>query len=107
MRPERPSELLREAKTPAFLVTHLPNIRYLTGVELSSGVLLVTRDAWTLLTDGRYLEAAKENVIRGVRVRLGSDLPELLQRVRRCGFESENVTVAKFARRKRDLMNTK
>ena len=38
----------------ALLVTHLPNIRYLTGFTGSAGLLLVRPDATTLITDFRY-----------------------------------------------------
>jgi Xaa-Pro aminopeptidase len=38
----------------ALLVTHLPNIRYLTGFTGSAGLLLVRPDGTTLITDFRY-----------------------------------------------------
>jgi len=38
----------------ALLVTHLPNIRYLTGFTGSAALLLVQPDATTLITDFRY-----------------------------------------------------
>ena len=38
----------------ALLVTHLPNIRYLTGFTGSAALLLVRPDATTLITDFRY-----------------------------------------------------
>ena len=38
----------------ALLVTHLPNIRYLTGFSGSAALLLVRHDATTLITDFRY-----------------------------------------------------
>jgi Xaa-Pro aminopeptidase len=38
----------------ALLVSHLPNIRYLTGFTGSAGLLLVRPDATTLITDFRY-----------------------------------------------------
>ena len=44
------------------LVTHLPNIRYLSGFTGSSGVLVVSRAGSILFTDGRYTEQAKEEV---------------------------------------------
>ncbi len=40
------------------LVTHLTNIRYLTGFTGSAAVLLVQPDALTFVTDGRYEEQA-------------------------------------------------
>lgn len=38
----------------ALLVTHLPNIRWLTGFSGSAAILVLTRDHLTLLTDFRY-----------------------------------------------------
>jgi Xaa-Pro aminopeptidase len=45
---------LDEEGLDALLVTHLPNIRYLTGFTGSAALLLVRRDGTTLITDFRY-----------------------------------------------------
>ncbi|MGH7497401.1 MAG: M24 family metallopeptidase [Gemmatimonadales bacterium] len=42
----------------ALLVTHLPNIRYLTGFSGSAAMLVVRRDAAVLITDFRYAAQA-------------------------------------------------
>ena len=42
----------------ALLVTHLPNIRYLTGFSGSAALLVVDRDAAVLITDFRYAAQA-------------------------------------------------
>ena len=42
------------------LVTHLPNIRYLTGFSGSAALLLVRADTTTLITDFRYAAQAPE-----------------------------------------------
>ena len=42
----------------ALLVTHLPNVFYLSNFRGSAGMLLVTRDAATLVVDARYATAA-------------------------------------------------
>ena len=44
----------------ALLVTHLPNIRYLTGFTGSAALLLVRPDATLLITDFRYAVQAPE-----------------------------------------------
>lgn len=44
------------------LVTHLPNIRYLTGFSGSAGLLLVRPDETVLITDFRYAAQAPEEV---------------------------------------------
>ena len=45
---------LDEEGLDALLVTHLPNIRYLTGFSGSAALLLVRPDGTTLITDFRY-----------------------------------------------------
>ena len=42
----------------ALLVSDLTNIRWLTGFTGSNGWVVLTRDALTLVTDGRYGEQA-------------------------------------------------
>jgi Xaa-Pro aminopeptidase len=46
----------------ALLVTHLPNVRYLTGFTGSAGLLLVRRADTTLITDFRYAAQAPQEV---------------------------------------------
>jgi Xaa-Pro aminopeptidase len=46
----------------ALLVTHLPNVRWLTGFTGSAALLLVTRDRCTLITDFRYASQAPGEV---------------------------------------------
>lgn len=53
----------------AFLVSHLPNIRYLSGFSGSAGLLLVDESGATLFTDSRYTFQAGEEV-QGARIRI-------------------------------------
>ncbi|RMG59679.1 MAG: aminopeptidase P family protein [Deltaproteobacteria bacterium] len=53
--------LVRRGKLP-FLITHLPDIRYLTGFTGSDALLLVSEGGVFFGTDGRYLTQAKEEV---------------------------------------------
>jgi Xaa-Pro aminopeptidase len=46
----------------AVLVTHLVNIRYLTGFTGSAGLLLVSPDELVLITDGRYRDQSAEQL---------------------------------------------
>jgi Xaa-Pro aminopeptidase len=60
-RPERQDALrtaLVQEGVDALLVTHLPNIRYLTGFTGSAGLLLVGSDRTILITDFRYAAQA-------------------------------------------------
>lgn len=99
----RLSVLQQEMETAcldAFLVTHLPNIFYLSGFTGSAAVLVITRSGLTLLTDPRYSVQAKEDArnarVRIVRGSLLSSAGEQLARarLRRVGFEAARLTVA-------------
>ena len=60
---KRRREVLRtldERGLDCLLVTHPPNWYYLTGFTGESGVLVVSGEATTLLTDGRFTVQAKE-----------------------------------------------
>ena len=56
----------------ALVVTHLPNVRYLTGFTGSAAMLLVTADALVFTTDGRYRTQAAEQLARRGRRRARS-----------------------------------
>jgi Xaa-Pro aminopeptidase len=53
---------LAENKLDFFLVTHLPNVLYLSGFTGSAAALLVSGTGASLFTDGRYIAQAKEEV---------------------------------------------
>src|SRR4051794_2175051 len=81
----------------AVLVTHMPNVRYLTGFTGSAGVLVASsRPVFT--TDGRYREQATQQVERArVVVGKGSGLASAIgevkkARIRRLGIEAEHMT---------------
>tara|TARA_Y100000310_G_scaffold266656_2_gene278258 strand:- start:397 stop:1392 length:996 start_codon:yes stop_codon:yes gene_type:complete len=107
MVPSSPSQVLNASKTDAFLVSNLTNIRYLTGVELSAGAVLVTSRRIVLFVDGRYSEVAKKNARKGVQVQDRSALKKALARVLQCGCEADEVTLAQFRQWKRKYKNTK
>jgi Xaa-Pro aminopeptidase len=52
-------QAMRAANLDAFVVTHLPNVRYLSGLSSSAGLILITDSACTLLVDFRYAGAAR------------------------------------------------
>jgi Xaa-Pro aminopeptidase len=60
---------LSSLRVDAFLVSHLPNIRYLCGFSGSAALLLVEPARATLFTDSRYTLQAKEET-SGVRVHI-------------------------------------
>jgi Xaa-Pro aminopeptidase len=60
---------ISESDAAALVVTHLPNVRYLSGFTGSSGILVVESGSAALFTDGRYAVQAPEQVkSAGVRV---------------------------------------
>jgi len=63
------AKLLLEAKLPAAVLTHLPNIRYLTGFTGSNGLLLLGEGVPLLFTDPRYDVQAREEAAT-VRVKV-------------------------------------
>jgi Xaa-Pro aminopeptidase len=103
----RQSRLLQRgeaAKCDWFLVTHLPNVRYLCGFTGSSGVLALGGSGPVFFTDGRYTEQARAEVA-GARVVIARKAPlaaaaEWLQKKAGgrkrgvAGIESEHLSVA-------------
>ncbi len=92
MRPTTPGQILKSASAPAFLVTNLVHLRYLTGLQLSAGVLLVLPRRFLLFVDSRYRETAEKS-LPDMQVRDVRELPEVMKDVRRCAFEADDVTV--------------
>jgi Xaa-Pro aminopeptidase len=102
---------MRERSVPALLATSAANRRYYSGFEAadgltneSSGALLITAGKQWLLTDSRYVEAAKKeaplfNVLE-YRRGLGAELAALaaLKKIRTIFFEPEYMTVASLGR---------
>ncbi|HEU5305388.1 MAG TPA: Xaa-Pro peptidase family protein [Gemmatimonadales bacterium] len=82
------------------LVTHLPNIRYLTGFTGSAGLLLVRDDATILISDFRYAAQAPVEVGPAAVVEIDQrDVWERLKRVlgsyptENLGIESQSLSV--------------
>lgn len=51
---------LRALNLDAFVITHLPNLRYITGFAGTAGAAVVSANRCTLVVDFRYLTAARE-----------------------------------------------
>jgi Xaa-Pro aminopeptidase len=90
----------------ALLVTHLPNVRYLSGFTGSAGLLLVLQGGALFVTDGRYGQQASEQLgAAGVDARVVTGSTQAAQRealaaavaeqsVQRLGLEADGVTWA-------------
>ena len=101
--------LLRRRLTKAglhgLLVTHLPDLRYLSGFTGSSAALAVTRRSARLFTDGRYkTQAAAEVSAAQVEIVASSPSVAAVQwlaaqpGVEFAGFDPTQTTVANLAR---------
>ena len=62
----RLQELVAELEAEALLVTNATNVLYLTGFASSNAAVLASAEHLWLLTDGRYVEAARG--VEGVEV---------------------------------------
>jgi Xaa-Pro aminopeptidase len=89
----------------ALLLTHCPDVRYLSGFTGSSAVLLVLPRRAVLLTDGRYTaQARQETAGTRVRVVIGKQLLTLASAlaaragVPSVGYDSAQTHVANLAR---------
>ena len=104
---------VRESMLPAGLdalvVTHLPNIRYLTGFSASAASVVVTRYRCILAVDFRYITAARALVaarqdeaveLHQVDGSVDEALVALLraERVQRIGIEAAWMAVSRFNR---------
>jgi len=101
--------LLRRRLTKAglhgLLVTHLPDLRYLSGFTGSSAALAVTRRSARLFTDGRYkTQAAEEVSVAQVEIVASSPTVNAVQwlaaqaGVDFAGFDPASTTVANLTR---------
>jgi len=101
---------ITKAGLSGLLVTHLPDLRYLSGFTGSSAALAVTRRAARLFTDGRYKSQANEEV-QAAQVQIVSGAPAVAAvewlaaqpGAMTAGFDPEWTTVADLARWKAAL----
>ena len=92
------------------LVTNPENLYFLSGFSGTDGRLLLTRRRAYLITDSRFLEEARREVTPDFEVVLQErSLPKTLSglvsrlRLRRVGFEEDNLTYADYRRIKAAL----
>jgi Xaa-Pro aminopeptidase len=93
---------LRQRQLDCLLVTQPANWYYLTGFTGESGVLCITHQRATLVTDGRFTTQAKEEA-PGVQIELQKDALYASaggwlrnRKVRRVGYDPEQWTVAQL-----------
>jgi len=97
---------LADHNLDALVVTHLPNVRYLSGFTGSAGVVLIGPGLKKpiFVTDGRYTEQAHEQV-QGAKVLIGKGpaLEAIAQQIAKhklksVAIEAEHLTVAQRSR---------
>ena len=92
-----------EAGIDLLLVTHTTNLRYLTGFSGSNGMAVIGADVRRFITDFRYVERARQEVIGFDREQAPQDFVSSLGEgwppgELRLGFEDDHVTVKQHAR---------
>jgi Xaa-Pro aminopeptidase len=92
---------LKKLKCDALAVSHLTNVRYLSGFTGTSGMILVTPDAAHFITDFRYRSQAQSQVGAFTAVSIAEqglwkEAAQLAQqrKLKRIGFEAEHTSVA-------------
>ncbi len=105
---------LRDRKETALLVTHPPDVRYLTGFTGSNAAVVVPgrttgkRNA-VLFTDGRYIQQARQQTRHAtVVIASGPVLPEACawlqrQRFASCAIDAEHTSVAALEAMRRSI----
>jgi Xaa-Pro aminopeptidase len=93
-------EAAKGAGADSLVVTHLPDVRWLSGFTGSSGAVALGRGGAALFTDGRYTTQARAEV-KGLKVVIGKGSPGAQaaawlaeRKAKRCGFDTVNTTVA-------------
>jgi Xaa-Pro aminopeptidase len=108
---ERARGQMRASAVDAFVVSHLPNIRYLTGFAGTAGLVVLTPESCRLIVDFRYqtvarsLLSADADLARHVTVVVpprsyDETLAEVLREAgsRRIGIEAASMPVSRFNR---------
>src|SRR5581483_4237751 len=107
-RRERLLLVLQEARVNSFLITALPNVRYMSGFTGSNGALLLTRDRAFLFTDPRYqTQAPRESDCDG-KVAKGSLTRALSTwigrlRIKSLAFEQNRIGFEDYSQLKEHL----
>jgi Xaa-Pro aminopeptidase len=98
---EKLKAILGELSLDAMYVTHIPNIRYISGFSGSSAFLIITKDKDYFFTDFRYKEQSKEQV-KGFEMFVdfapSVKISEIIKSLglKNIGFESNHLTVTQL-----------
>lgn len=99
-------EKLQERDLDGLLITHLPNVRYLTGFSGTNGLCLMGSHQAYFLTDFRYEHQSHEEV-KGMRIAIAKnslfeelEKKKLLRGMRRVGVEGNYLPYAEYQKLK-------
>ncbi len=106
---ERLIDLLLKRELPALLITHQPNIHYLTGYCAHDSYLLVCAKQNVFITDSRYIQEARENlrdvVVKQINKSVFESIAKIIKDlgIKKLGFESKNLVFLEFETLKKIL----
>lgn len=96
---EKVREILGELSLDAFCITHLPNIRYLSGFSGSAGTIFIGKDKNYFITDFRYKNQSAEQV-KGFEIIISYNNVDEFKKIfekegfKKIGFEASHVVVS-------------
>ncbi|KPK43022.1 MAG: hypothetical protein AMJ78_00190 [Omnitrophica WOR_2 bacterium SM23_29] len=106
---ERLHILLEKKHLDGILISHQPNITYLTGFLSSDSYLLVSPKQNFFITDSRYCQQAR-SFLRNSNIKLGGKsvfktiaMLAKSKKIKRLGFEARNLDVAQYRQIKKHL----
>lgn len=94
---EKIRELLKKQNINAFYITHIPNIRYVSGFSGSSAFVIITPGKNYFITDFRYQSQSAEEV-KDFRISINSSSADAVRKIiaeeglHRVAFESSHLT---------------
>jgi Xaa-Pro aminopeptidase len=96
---KRLQKILKDENLDAFLITYLPHVRYLSGYTGSNGIMVITLNSSSFLTDFRYKEQSKKQV-KGSKITVVerdlysglTDIPGLKAQRIKLGYQAEFVS---------------
>jgi Xaa-Pro aminopeptidase len=100
----RRSNVSRSRRMQPLIVTNLTNVRYLTGMDISWGIVLLSRKKH-LFVDGRYIERARMEA-KNMIVHPIDDLEKEMKRLQSVRFEALDLTVDRLQRWKKRFKGT-
>jgi Xaa-Pro aminopeptidase len=87
----------------ALLITNPIDLKYLLGISLSAGTLVVLQNEAFLFVDGRYFETCQNTLPIQVQKIAAGAIKVVLESVRFCGFVADTTTYSEYLQLKQEL----